>query len=145
MLESIVGKVSSGIRSAAAEIAFNANCVVAYTLDVRLNVYPVFSEGDSEGLVRDLRSVTGLAEKDYMYCRGVVDFVRETDPACLIGVTASGEPRILIVPSIAAFSIRSNGEGSNSFVSCVGVYALRPRQSGVRYPWRFTSSPYTER
>ena len=145
MLESTVNLLSHRIRSVAVKVASKANCIVTSTLDVRLNYYPIFSESDEEGLFRDVMLLTRSSAKDYMHGMRVVEFVAETDPLAIIGATASGLPRLLIVPATTTVHIPSNGENSSGFISCVGIYALHLRQRGVSYRGSFTRSPYTER
>ncbi|MBI2142995.1 hypothetical protein HYU20_01485 [Candidatus Woesearchaeota archaeon] len=145
MLESIAEELSVGLRSTASKIASKHGCIVTSTLDVHLNDFPVFSQRDPQGLVSNIKTVMALTVLDMAGYMRVSDFIAETEPSSLIGVTASGRPRLLIVPAIVNVLIEGKEGDSDGYVSAVGIYTLRPMNRGVRFAAPFTSVPYKER
>ncbi|MBI2549607.1 hypothetical protein HYV83_00310 [Candidatus Woesearchaeota archaeon] len=145
MLESVVEKASIVIRTSASEIAHKYGCIITSTLDVHMNEFPIFSQYDASGLIHGLEQVTAFATLQYANRRGVVGLVGETNPSHIIGVSASGRPKLLILPTVVQIPVLTNGGDSTGFVSAVGIYTLRPIDRRVRFAAPSTSVPYTER
>ncbi len=145
MLESVLEEALIGIRSSASKIARKHGCIITSTLDVHINEIPVFSQYDADGFIHSLRQVTTFATFQYMNHRGVVRIVAESEPSSIIGISASGRPKLLIVPAVVRVPAFTNSGDSTGFVSAVGIYTLRPRDSGFRFAARFTNVPYNER
>ncbi len=145
MLESVVENVLSKICSSATEFAHDYGCIITSTLDVRVNVFPVFSQYDTDGLIHGLTQVTTFATLQYANRKGVAGLVEESDPSNIIGVSASGRPNLLILPVVVKVPVSANGADSIGFVSAVGIYTLRPKDKRVRFASPFTSIPYNVR
>lgn len=143
MLEYAVGELSLGLRSVAAKIARKHGSIITLTLDVVITDFPIFTMENPEGVISNLQSTLALMAHDYLGHRRVVEFVSETEPSSLIGVTASRRPKLLFVPASVEVPF-GNGSELVGYVSCVGVYALRPSHR-AHYKGHFTSSPYTKR
>lgn len=145
MLESIVREASSGIRSSASEIAREYGCIITSTLDVHMNEFPILSRGDNTGLVSDLSKLTAFALRECMNYMRIVEFVAEEGSSGIIGITASGKPRILIVPTRVNVHTLTNGVDFTYSVPAVGIYALRAIDCRVRFGTHSKSVPYNER
>lgn len=145
MLESIIQQASSGIRSSASQIAGEYGCIITSTLDVHMNDFPILQRDDKAGLVLGLSKLTAFALRECNNYARIVGFVAEEGSSCIIGITASGRPKILVVPTVVQVHTLADGVDSTYSVPAVGIYSLRAIDCRVRFAAPFPNVPYSER
>ena len=145
MLESVVKDASVKIRLSASNLANKYHCIITSTLDVYMNEFPVFSQDDNSGLIHGLELVMAFAMIQYTNHRRVVGLVEQNNPSHILGISASGRPKLLILPAVVQVPVFANSGDSAGFVSAVGIYTLRLMDRRVRFEVPFTSVPYKAR